>query len=43
MICSKTRMAYDNLNERIKSGQTQEEAADNTGIEYTQAGEVSFQ
>lgn len=36
----KTRIAYENLAERMLSGQSQGVAANNTGIELTRAAEV---
>lgn len=41
-IPSKTRIAFENLTERLNSGQSEGEAANNTGIEYTQAAEVNL-
>ncbi|XP_018789528.1 PREDICTED: probable peroxisomal acyl-coenzyme A oxidase 1 [Bactrocera latifrons] len=37
---NKTRVAFENLTKRVADGQTQEEAANNTGIELTQAAEL---
>lgn len=39
---SKIRITFENLTARLKAGQTEAEAANNTGIEYTQAAEASF-
>ncbi|XP_037949649.1 probable peroxisomal acyl-coenzyme A oxidase 1 [Teleopsis dalmanni] len=36
----KTRTAYESLSQRLKSGQTEHEAANNTGIEFIQAAEL---
>lgn len=40
LICSKTRIAFENLKERLESREKEGDAANNTGIEYTQAAEV---
>ncbi|XP_023299625.2 probable peroxisomal acyl-coenzyme A oxidase 1 [Lucilia cuprina] len=37
---NKTRIAFENLSQRLKAGQSEGEAANNTGIEYTQAAEL---
>ncbi|XP_067631927.1 acyl-coenzyme A oxidase 1 [Eurosta solidaginis] len=37
---NKTRLAFENMSKRIAEGQTEEEAANNTGIELTQAAEL---
>uniref|UniRef100_A0A0A1WQ23 Acyl-coenzyme A oxidase n=1 Tax=Zeugodacus cucurbitae TaxID=28588 RepID=A0A0A1WQ23_ZEUCU len=37
---NKTRLAFEHLTKRVADGQTQEEAANNTGIELTQAAEL---
>ncbi|XP_053963764.1 probable peroxisomal acyl-coenzyme A oxidase 1 [Anastrepha ludens] len=37
---NKTRLACENLTKRVAAGQTKEEAANNTGIELTQAAEL---
>ncbi|XP_036331678.1 probable peroxisomal acyl-coenzyme A oxidase 1 [Rhagoletis pomonella] len=37
---NKTRLAFENLTKRVAEGQTQEEAANHTGIELTQAAEL---
>lgn len=42
LSCSKTRIAFENLSERIAAGQSQAVAANNTGIELTRAAEVSL-
>lgn len=39
---SKTRLAFENLTARLKAGQSQGEANNNTGIELSQAAEVGF-
>ncbi|XP_075168301.1 acyl-coenzyme A oxidase 1-like [Haematobia irritans] len=41
-ICAtnKIRLAFENLSARLKAGQTEGEAANNTGIELTQAAEL---
>jgi len=36
----KSRVAYESYNARVKSGQTEGEAANHTGIEFTQAAEL---
>ncbi|XP_005182178.1 probable peroxisomal acyl-coenzyme A oxidase 1 [Musca domestica] len=36
----KIRITFENLTARLKAGQTEAEAANNTGIEYTQAAEL---
>lgn len=41
LICSKTRIAFENLKERLESREKEGDAANNTGIEYTQAAEVN--
>uniref|UniRef100_W8AQW7 Acyl-coenzyme A oxidase n=2 Tax=Ceratitis capitata TaxID=7213 RepID=W8AQW7_CERCA len=37
---NKTRLAFENLTNRVNGGQTLEEASNNTGIELTQAAEL---
>uniref|UniRef100_A0A1I8PRA7 Acyl-coenzyme A oxidase n=1 Tax=Stomoxys calcitrans TaxID=35570 RepID=A0A1I8PRA7_STOCA len=37
---NKIRISYENLSARLKAGQTEAEAANNSGIEYTQAAEL---
>ncbi|XP_039956210.1 probable peroxisomal acyl-coenzyme A oxidase 1 [Bactrocera tryoni] len=37
---NKVRLAFENMAQRLKQGQTQEEAANNTGLELTQAAEL---
>lgn len=39
-VCSKVRLAFENMSQRLKQGQTEGEAANNTGLELTQAAEV---
>ncbi|XP_014097200.2 acyl-coenzyme A oxidase 1 isoform X1 [Bactrocera oleae] len=37
---SKVRLAFENMSQRLKQGQTEGEAANNTGLELTQAAEL---
>ncbi|XP_067634234.1 acyl-coenzyme A oxidase 1-like isoform X2 [Eurosta solidaginis] len=37
---NKTRLAFESMSQRLKQGQTEGEAANNTGIELTQAAEL---
>lgn len=39
----KTELAFNSLSKRIANGESDEEAANHTGIELTQAAEVYFE
>lgn len=39
-VCRKTELAFKSLSKRLVNGETEEEAANHTGIELTQAAEV---